>query len=144
MLAADLVRRDVAVIVTASNVTAALAAKAATQRIPIVFFMGADPVETGIVASLSRPGGNVTGATTLAGELFEKRIELMHELVPEAKSIGYLANPTNPSFANVQPRVRLTTMADRLGVRLLELNVRRSRGNAQRAPAPWLLSSDTS
>jgi putative ABC transport system substrate-binding protein len=132
MLAADLAHREVAVIVTVSNATAALAAKAATQRIPIVFYMGADPVETGVVASLSRPGGNITGVTTIAGELTEKRVELMHELVPEAKTIGLLVNLTNPAFAKGEPRVGLRTMADRLGVRLSRMNAS-NRGDIENA-----------
>jgi putative tryptophan/tyrosine transport system substrate-binding protein len=120
LLAADLVRRQVAVIATATSVPAALAAKAATQSTQVVFFMGGDPVENGVVASLSRPGGNVTGVTTLAGDLFEKRLGLLHELVPAAGVIGYFANPTNPSFAKFAARVPIAARA--IGIEVLELN----------------------
>ena len=94
-LAADLVRQKPAVIATAGGFPAAQAAKGATSTIPVVFLIGADPVENGFVGSLSRPGGNLTGVTTLAGELIPKRLELLHEVVPTASVIGLLFNPTN-------------------------------------------------
>jgi putative ABC transport system substrate-binding protein len=93
-LAADLARREVTVL-AAAGITAASAAKAATTTIPIVFGMGADPVERGFVASLSRPGGNLTGVSLLNVELGPKRLELMRELVPSASGIALLVNPTN-------------------------------------------------
>jgi putative ABC transport system substrate-binding protein len=102
-LAADLVQRHVAVIVTAGAVNAALAAKAATAAIPIVFGLGSDPVQTGLVTSLARPGGNLTGVTRLSQELLAKRLEILRELLPGAKSIGLLVNPNNP---NTAPGVR--------------------------------------
>jgi ABC-type uncharacterized transport system substrate-binding protein len=96
-LSADLVRRRVAVIVTVGGNPVVLAAKAATTTIPIVFATGADPVKDGIVESLNRPGGNITGVTQLTSELALKQLELLGELVPRAEVIGLLANPTNPA-----------------------------------------------
>ena len=95
-LAADLVRLRVNVIVTPGSTTAAAAAKSATTTIPIVFSAGGDPVQTGLVASLNRPGGNVTGVSSMAGELGSKRVGLLQELVPRAARLAALINPVNP------------------------------------------------
>jgi len=95
-LAGDLVQRRVSVI-AATSTPANIVAKAATSTIPIVFTAGSDPVQLGLVASLNRPGGNVTGVTQLTGEVAPKRVELAHQLVPAATLIGLLVNPGNPS-----------------------------------------------
>jgi putative tryptophan/tyrosine transport system substrate-binding protein len=99
-LATDLVRRQVSVI-AATGTPTGLPAKAATATIPIVFVTGSDPVEQGLVTSLSRPEGNLTGATTLAVELGQKRLELLHELVPSATLTAVLLNATGPNFTAV-------------------------------------------
>src|SRR5262244_3772905 len=98
-MASDLVQRQVAVIVTPIGTVTALAAKAATTTIPIVFSAGTDPVKAGIVASLRRPGGNVTGVNYMAAELSAKRLGVLHEIVPHATRIALLVNPTNPVAA---------------------------------------------
>jgi putative tryptophan/tyrosine transport system substrate-binding protein len=93
-LAAELVRREVAVIVAIGGITSAVAAKSATATIPIIFEMGGDPIKAGLVASLSRPGGNMTGVTFLISTLVAKQFEILHETVPKAELIAFLANPT--------------------------------------------------
>jgi putative tryptophan/tyrosine transport system substrate-binding protein len=96
---------------------AALAAKAATATIPIVFFVAGDPVELGLVASLNRPGGNLTGTTTLTLEVGPKRLELLHEIIPAATVIALLVNPTSPNLAEAQAR-DLRTAARTLGLQV--------------------------
>jgi putative ABC transport system substrate-binding protein len=94
-LAAELVRKQVNVIFTATNTNAALAAKSATETIPIVFTTGADPISLGLITTMNRPGKNVTGVTYYANALAPKRLELLRELVPQAKLIAFLVNPAN-------------------------------------------------
>jgi putative ABC transport system substrate-binding protein len=119
-LVADLVRREVAVIVQAGQVLGAIIAKAATKTIPIVFVTGGDPVALGLVPSLNRPGGNVTGITTLSAELEPKRLELLHEVAPRATTVGALLNPSNPN-AESQSK-DLQAAARTLGLSLHLLN----------------------
>jgi ABC-type uncharacterized transport system substrate-binding protein len=120
-LAADLVQHRVAVIVAADGTAAAVAAKAATPTIPIVFMVGADPVELGFVESLGRPGSNMTGVSALAVGTVAKRLQLAHELVPAATEIAFLYNPNNPNFSALETR-ELQGAAVVLGVRLLHLS----------------------
>jgi putative ABC transport system substrate-binding protein len=115
-MAADLVRRQVSVVVAATG-PATLAAKAATATIPIVFQLGNDPVAIGLVASLNRPGGNITGVTTLSVELGPKRLELLHELIPAATIIAVLVNPNNATALETQTR-DLQAAARDLGLQL--------------------------
>jgi putative ABC transport system substrate-binding protein len=116
-LAAELVRLPVNVIVCAGSTPATIAAKAASTTVPIVYYGGSDPVSAGLVPSLSRPGGNVTGVTTLNVELAAKRLELLHELVPTATIIAGLVNPTNPFGAETETRY-LQAAARTLGLTL--------------------------
>src|SRR5262249_2207217 len=118
-LAADLVRRHVSVIASFGGLPAAQAAKAATATIPIVFISGADPVQLGLVDSLNRPGGNLTGVTFLGTELGPKRLELLHELVPRATIIAFLVNPTNSVDAETGD---LQAAARTLGLQLHVVN----------------------
>src|SRR5215475_4470402 len=116
-LAADLVRQKVTVIAVISGIPATKAARAATTDIPIVFQTAADPVELKLVASLNRPGGNVTGVTTLNVEVGPKRLELMRELLPTATVLAFLSNPTNPIIT--ESTARNAQAADRkLGFKL--------------------------
>jgi len=120
-LVADLVRRRVAVIATPISTPAALAAKAATSAIPIVFGVGEDPVKLGLVASLAHPGGNATGVNSFVGEIVAKRLALLHELAPKAVRIAVLVNPANASTAEATLR-DLTEAARAIGLQIQVLN----------------------
>jgi putative tryptophan/tyrosine transport system substrate-binding protein len=124
-LAAELVRRQVSVIVVLESTNGALAAKAATQTIPIVFMQGADPVRIGLVNGLNRPGGNLTGIDLFLTQVAGKRLELLLEVMPAARSIAYLRNPTNPIYAESETReVEIAARAH--GVRLVFENAGRT------------------
>jgi putative ABC transport system substrate-binding protein len=124
-LAADLVRRQVSVIAAPGSTPAALAAKRATEALPIVIFTAGDPIALGLVASLNKPGGNVTGATSLGGELAPKRLELLRELQPKATLMALLVNPTNPVLADS------TAKAAQDAARILGLNLHILRAGAE-------------
>ena len=125
-LMVDLVRRQVAVIFVAAGDVPALVAKGATISIPIVFLTSSDPVRSGLVASLNRPGLNATGVTYLGGSLGAKRLEILHELVPSAASVGLLVNPNNtntePESADIQAAAR------RIG---LQIHIMEASNNAE-------------
>jgi ABC-type uncharacterized transport system substrate-binding protein len=120
-LMADLVRRQVAVIATPGSAPASLAAKAATTTIPIVFSVGEDPVQLGLVASIARPGGNATGINFFTAEVVAKRLRLLHDMVPNAVRIAVLVNPTNASTA--EPTLRdAREAAPTIGLQIQVLN----------------------
>jgi putative ABC transport system substrate-binding protein len=121
-LAAELVRREVAVIAAIGGITSAVAAKSATATIPIVFEIGGDPIKLGLVASLSRPGGNITGVSFLVGTLAAKQFEILHETVPKVALIGFLVNPTIAD-AETQTKNALAA-AETLGQKLLVVQAR--------------------
>ena len=120
-LAADLVRHRVRVIVAPGSTPAAIAAKAATATIPVLFQIGSDPVAAGLVASLAQPGGNVTGVASMNTELGPKRLELLRELIPKAKIVALLVNPTSPLIADTVTR-DLQSASHNLGLQLQVLN----------------------
>jgi putative ABC transport system substrate-binding protein len=122
MMAAALVREQVAAIATVGD-GATLAAKAATQSIPVIFNVGSDPIESRIVPSLNHPGGNLTGTTNLNTEVIEKRLELLHQVQPAASTIAYLTNSKGAGDANIK---RAQRAAGVLGVRLLFVGVSRA------------------
>ena len=100
-LAGELIRRGVSVIASTGSLAASMAAKRSTQTVPIVFTLAVDPVSAGLVSSLNKPGGNVTGVSILLGELTAKRVELLRELVPKAARIAVLSNPQSPESARI-------------------------------------------
>ena len=120
VLAAELVRRPVTALVSVGGEPSAMAAKAATATIPIVSMFTTDPVERGLVASLNRPGGNVTGISILNGALVAKRLGLLHEIVPKASTLGFLLNPSNPGAASQLKDMR--EAAREIGLQLHVLN----------------------
>jgi putative tryptophan/tyrosine transport system substrate-binding protein len=119
-MAADLVMRSVTLIVTGGGEPAAFAAKAATSSIPIVMVVGSDPVKEGLIHSLNRPGGNITGATVFSYQMESKRLSLLHEAAPAAKTIAVLLNPSNPA-AELQMR-DAREAAPRIGIEVLTFN----------------------
>ena len=123
-LIAELVHRQVSVIVALESTNAALAAKASTKTIPIVYMQGADSVRIGLIDSLKQPGGNITGIDLMLAESVGQRLQLLVQLVPAAKLIAYLRNPTNPVFAETETR-EVQSAAQALGVRLLFENASR-------------------
>src|SRR3984893_306544 len=146
-MAAELVRRGVNVIVTGGT-PATLAAKAATTTIPIVFILSTDPVEAGLVASLSRPSGNVTGVTGLNVELAPKKLELLHELIPSARTLALLVNPTNAVATEHESRT-VQAAARSLGLQIHILNASTERdfdpvfaSLAQRGVSALVIGSD--
>jgi putative tryptophan/tyrosine transport system substrate-binding protein len=118
-LAADLVARQVAVIATGGATAAALAVKAATSSIPVVFAIGADPVKVGLVASLNHPGGNITGVSFLANTLVTKQLQLLQGLLPASGVIGVLVNPSNPNAASDSAQVQEAAALLRLKVQIV-------------------------
>jgi putative ABC transport system substrate-binding protein len=121
-LIADFVRRPVSVIVASGTTPGALAAKAATETIPIVFNIGVDPIDSGLVASLNRPGGNITGIFNLTGILAAKRLELLHELMPSATVVALLVNPSNAPYTEYE-MTAVQNAAGSLGLQLQILSV---------------------
>ena len=120
-LARELVSRPVSVILSAGGNASALAAQAATAKIPIVLGnVGVDPVKLGLVASLNRPGGNITGMAVLSSTLWSKRLELLHELIPQATVLGVLVNPSNPTLAE-STVVDVQSAASKLGLKVRPL-----------------------
>jgi putative ABC transport system substrate-binding protein len=133
-LAADLVSRRVSLIAAIGNNLPARAAKGATSTVPIIFAMGADPVQLGLVASLNKPGGNITGITVLTSELIPKRLQLLHDLVPSAKLFGFLANPDN---------VTVNSLGTRTDIELAQDTVRNWGGSLEVAYARTVGEFDT-
>jgi ABC-type uncharacterized transport system substrate-binding protein len=130
-LAAELVRRQVNVIAAVGSTPAALAAMAATNTIPTVFYVGTDPVKIGLVANFNRPGGHITGVTTLNVQIAAKRLELLHELLPRATAIAALINPANPIVAETSERDLLAaTRTMGLHLRVLRASTEREINDA--------------
>ena len=145
-LAADLVRRQVSVIF-ATGLSSATAAKAATSEIPVVFQIGANPIEFDLVVSLSHPGGNVTGVTNMGGETNVKRLQLLHEAVPAITVIIAVVNPTEPNSGNLARRLEAAGRELGLELHVMPVSTERDYDNAfefvrNRRPAALLISGD--
>jgi putative tryptophan/tyrosine transport system substrate-binding protein len=138
-LAADLVRRQVSVIAIPNTTASAVAAKAATQTIPIVFSLGSNPVEVGLVQSLGHSGGNLTGLTALQTAVTAKRLELLHELMPAVTKIAFLVNSANKALADSDTKEAQET-ARALGINLLFL-VQVTRAKSMQLSRYWLVST---
>lgn len=121
-LAAELVAHPIQVLVTAGATAAALAAKGATSTIPVIFSVGSDPVKFGLVESMNRPGGNITGVSFLSNSLVSKQFELLQELVPAATVIGVLANPANPNAGSDIGEARRAAATLRRQVQIVEIH----------------------
>jgi putative ABC transport system substrate-binding protein len=134
-MAADLVRRHVAVIATLSSTAATVAAKAATSTIPIFFLMAENPVELGLVASLSRPGGNITGIGSQNVELVEKRLGLLHEIAPQS-AVTALVNPGNPNAETIAKILKVTAGALGFELHVLDASTDAEIEQAYRALVP--------
>jgi putative tryptophan/tyrosine transport system substrate-binding protein len=146
-LAVDLVSRRVTVIATPGSIAATLAAKAATTAIPIVFMAGADPVQTGVVSSLNRPGGNITGVSSMNNGLGAKQLGLLHELLPGARRFAVLANPGNPQSQSVIAEVEAAVSTVGAQLEILTATTNRDinaavAGIVQRRPDGLLISPD--
>jgi putative ABC transport system substrate-binding protein len=122
-LAADLVRHRVAVIVASGGDAPGLAAKRATEQIPIIFMSGGEPVKAGLVESLNRPGGNITGVNFIVSELIPKRLEVLHELAPKAMTVGALVNPSYPAVELQRRELREAAAAKALEIRIVNASV---------------------
>jgi ABC-type uncharacterized transport system substrate-binding protein len=120
-LAADLVRNQVTIIIAAGGSQTALAAKSATKAIPILFMHGGDPVQLGLVASLNRPGGNVSGVTIITVETLQKRLEILRELLPKADSFALLVHSSNPNRQNYLSEVNAAAQALRVRVDIKDI-----------------------
>ncbi|MFL6799289.1 MAG: ABC transporter substrate-binding protein [Xanthobacteraceae bacterium] len=146
-LAADLVRRDVALIAALGSTPAALAAKQATSSIPIVFLVGGDPVALGLVASLRRPGGNLTGVAQMGVELAVKRLELLQELVPAATSIALLVKRDNPNSTTQAADIQGAAQRLALDVHVLEVDadndLEAAVASAAKTKRPLVIAVDT-
>jgi putative tryptophan/tyrosine transport system substrate-binding protein len=135
-LAVDLVRRQVAMIFAGGGAVSAIAAKAATSTLPIVFANGGDPVKEGLVASLNRPGGNLTGVSFLVNALDAKRLELLHELVPTTTVVAVLVNPNNASSVTQLNDLKAAALKLRLQLHIVKVSSENDIGTAFAALAP--------